>query len=95
MAIAIIAILALMLLPCPRQVQDQAHGIKCVSYSRQLALARVMYADGHGDKLPPNVDGSARGGWVGGWIHPTQGPVNLNAASNVSLLKPTNGLLHP
>ena len=93
--IAIIAILASMLLPALAKAKTKAHGVKCINNGKQLSLAWIMYADDHDDKLTPNVDGTARGGWVGGWIHTTAGPVNLSDCTNVNLLKPPNGLLYP
>jgi prepilin-type N-terminal cleavage/methylation domain-containing protein/prepilin-type processing-associated H-X9-DG protein len=93
--IAIIAILASMLLPALAKAKTKAQGIKCLGNGKQLSLAWIMYAGDHEEKLVPNVDGAARGGWVGGWIHTTAGPVNLSDATNVNLLKPPDGKLYP
>src|SRR5688572_6150403 len=93
--IAIIAILASMLLPALAKAKTKAHGIKCINNGKQLSLAWIMYADDNQERLVPNTDGDTRGGWVGGWIHTTAGPVNLSNATNVNLLKPPNGLLFP
>ncbi|MBL9138342.1 MAG: type II secretion system protein [Verrucomicrobiales bacterium] len=93
--IAIIAILASMLLPALAKAKTKATGIKCINNGKQLSLAWIMYADDHAEKLPPNKDGTGVGGWVGGWIHTTAGPVNLPDCTNINLLKPPNGLLYP
>ncbi len=92
--IAIIAILASMLLPALAKAKTKASGIKCLANGKQLSTAWIMYADDAADKLPPNVDGTARGGWVGGWISTTS-PIDLTDCTNVNLLKPPYGLLYP
>jgi len=92
--IAIIAILASMLLPALAKAKTKAHGIKCLGNGKQLATAWIMYCDDHNDRLPPNVDGTARGGWVGGWISTTS-PQDITDCTNVNLLKPPYGLLYP
>jgi prepilin-type N-terminal cleavage/methylation domain-containing protein/prepilin-type processing-associated H-X9-DG protein len=87
--IAIIAILAAMLLPALTRARMKAQGAGCLSNLKQVQLAWAMYCDDNRDKLPPNVDGHAVGGWVGGWL---QTPLE---ATNVMLLKEPNGLLWP
>jgi prepilin-type N-terminal cleavage/methylation domain-containing protein len=52
--ISIIAILAGMLLPALSKSKTKAQGIKCMSNSKQLQLAWVMYADDNQDRLVPN-----------------------------------------
>jgi prepilin-type N-terminal cleavage/methylation domain-containing protein/prepilin-type processing-associated H-X9-DG protein len=92
--IAIIAILASMLLPALAKAKTKAQGIKCIGNGKQLSLAWIMYAGDNEEKLPPNVDGTARGGWVGGWIS-TVNPQDIRDATNVNLLRPPHGLLYP
>jgi prepilin-type N-terminal cleavage/methylation domain-containing protein/prepilin-type processing-associated H-X9-DG protein len=93
--IAIIAILASMLLPALAKAKTKAQGIKCINNGKQLSLAWIMYAGDHEEKLVPNVDGATRGGWVGGWISVSAGPVNLSDTTNLNLLKPPDGKLYP
>jgi len=68
--IAIIAILAAMLLPALSKAKERAVSTYCMSNSKQLALAWVMYANDHSDALVINSDGGAsfKGtpSWVGG-----------------------------
>src|SRR5439155_19467269 len=49
--IAIIAILASLLLPALGKARTKAQGIQCLSNTKQLALAWIMYAQDNDDRL--------------------------------------------
>jgi type II secretory pathway pseudopilin PulG len=57
--IALIAILASILLPVLSKAKARAQGIACLNNTRQLALAWLLYADDHTDRLPYNLGGDA------------------------------------
>jgi len=87
--IAIIAILAAMLLPALGRAKAKAQGTACLSNLKQVQLCWVMYCEDNRDRIPPNVDGYAVGGWVGGWLQ------NQQDATNVLMLMEPRGLLWP
>ena len=66
--IAIIAILAAMLLPALSKAKIRAQAALCMSNSKQLGLAWVMYAGDHGDSLAINSDSSKPYEGTPSWI---------------------------
>ena len=86
--IAIIAILAAMLLPALSRAKMRAQAALCMSNSKQLGLAVILYAGDNNDTLPINNDNSQSSGggivWitVGGFgsqaLDWTTGPYNTN-----------------
>lgn len=78
--IAIIAILASLLLPALARSKEQAQGAKCMSNSKQLLLAWILYASDNGDVLANNLgSGDESGGWVNGVLSETvRNPDNTN-----------------
>jgi prepilin-type processing-associated H-X9-DG protein len=70
-AIVVIAVLAGILLPATVGAQAKSLGASCMSQSRQLSLAFVLYCDDHSDSVPPNKDGQGLllgETWVEGWL---------------------------
>ncbi len=52
-----------MLLPALGMAKAKAQGIACVNNLKQLQLAWTMYADDHGDVMPPNRPEPEEGLW--------------------------------
>ena len=92
--IAIIAILAAMLLPALSRAKLKALSIRCMSNTKQLGLAWIMYAGDNQDKLPPNGNGGTGAkGWVDGtmsWGLDTDN-TNVNNLKNSKLGPYTTG----
>ena len=81
--IAVMAILAGLLLPTLARAKARAQGIICVSNTRQLALACLMYAPDHNDRLPYNLGRPAAStnldNWAAGVLDWELTPDNTNA----------------
>ncbi len=58
--VAVIAILASLLLPALARAKAKAQGSLCLSNTRQLGLAWVLYSDDHNGHLPYNLGGDVK-----------------------------------
>jgi len=65
--IAVIGILAALLLPALSRAKSRAKAIDCVSNSRQISLAFLMYANDNSDSLPPLNNGNYPNMWTHDW----------------------------
>jgi prepilin-type N-terminal cleavage/methylation domain-containing protein/prepilin-type processing-associated H-X9-DG protein len=86
--IAIIAILAALLLPALAKAKVKAQGLMCMSNTRQLTLAWIVYAHDNNDQL---LNSRA---WMGGWFENPPDPAGPDS-TNVNFLKdgPLNSYL--
>jgi len=87
--IAIITILASLVLPVLGKTKGRAQAVYCLSNSRQLLTAWLLYAQDHHDRLVPNHPDGDSGGWVEGKL--CWGGLNL--PDNTNVLKLTRALL--
>jgi len=90
--IAIIAILAAMLLPALSKAKQKAYGISCLSNSKQLMVAWMLYTDDNSGKLVLNKGVSALQNREDSWVN---GVMSYNGydATNSDLM--VQGLLGP
>jgi prepilin-type N-terminal cleavage/methylation domain-containing protein/prepilin-type processing-associated H-X9-DG protein len=83
--IAIIAILAAMLLPALAKAKQKAYAITCMSNTKQLMVAAVMYVGDNDDKFPGAIHSpssftpnDSRKPWCSGWVDWTVQPGNFD-----------------
>src|SRR5438094_8266294 len=84
--IAIIAILAAMLLPVLSKAKTKAQGIQCMSNTKQITMAWIMYSFDHSDYLLNSRE------WMGGDIYYSN-PNNDWTNINILRASPLNSYL--
>jgi prepilin-type N-terminal cleavage/methylation domain-containing protein len=94
--IAIIAILAAMLLPALARAKIKAQAVSCMSNTKQLQLAWIMYAMDNTDKVAPvGTSDWSSGGNAGTWAVQWCGGTMRGAANSVNAAAITTALVFP
>ena len=99
--IAIIAILAGLLLPALTKAKEKAQGISCMSNTKQLSLAWILYSGDNNERLATNEDiyrAPRPKSWCLGILDWTTSQINTNTLyltkDDVALLAPYSARQH-